>query len=386
MKKIFLSATMAVALFGAISCSDNGPKSAEDQKAEFKDIATELKNIGKEAYNEDIFDLGVYYKNTLSSYNTSAISDKCGDIFMFVETLFNALPNEEPTLKGISSDYDFTKAFGLNIDLSNLIKKAEFYANAKTKKWEFRGEGAGDGIYFYFNDDQNRECHLKISTSADSDKLQNGNFKATVALYLQNKMIAENIITCDANSLADFTANMVTSYGDVKNSTVLSSKNGEYGVKDFLYYGDKKIASCIVAANGVEFGKISNMISLFKYVTVNVDLMDRMQVVANVSSSIPDLFLTNWNKDYITKLQEYLDENVDIKVYYTGSKAQQATITLKVQQTGAPLFGTVEVVPYISFTQDDQSYELSSLISVESMLPDILKYLESILGNIKLEI
>ncbi|MCF0163957.1 MAG: hypothetical protein HUJ92_01645 [Bacteroidales bacterium] len=383
MKKIWRMAAAVAALVFAVSCSkDNQPLTPEQQKAEFESIAAELMSIGKKASSEDVAGISSYFTTTLSTYDDSVIKGKSGGVLTLVDAFFSTLPGSGTSTKSSDEVNVTTKGVDWNI----FSTKASFYANPQTKSWEYRGTGNEDGINFYFNDDKNRECHIKFDVKNNLINLLSGNFNAGVEMFLNNDLLAQSTVSCLINGLTDLTAEISTSYGQVKNITTFASKSGEYGIKESLTYGGRNIANCLVSASGISFSEITDVISTFNSVTVNVDVLDRLNVVANVNGSIPDLFLTDWSKDYLTKLQEYLDKNVNVKVYYDGGNEAQAEITLKVQQTGAPLFGSVEVVPYIKFTKDEQSYELSDFIKVDSLLPNILESLKDIFGNINFKI
>ncbi|MCF0172927.1 MAG: hypothetical protein HUJ91_04260, partial [Bacteroidales bacterium] len=170
----------------------------------------------------------------------------------------------------------------------------------------------------------------------------------------------------------------------VKSVTELTSLHGEYAVSERVTYDGRNLVSCTVTAGGVTYA--SDIVSSFKHVTATIDVMDNLQVLVNCEASIPDMFLTDWTKDYVTKLQEYIDKNVDVKVYLThSSDAPQAEIRLRVEKTGAPLFGKIQVVPYIYFAADDTTCELDAYFQSASALPDVIRCLEDLLGNIRIE-
>ena len=153
-----------------------------------------------------------------------------------------------------------------------------------------------------------------------------------------------------------------------------------------MKYNDRNIVSCTVKAGGVTFNTSDNIVSAFKHVNVEADVIDRLRVIVNVESSIPDLFLTSISKDYATKLQEYLDKHVEVLVYYVGcSDTPQAEIRLVVKKTGAPLFGKVIVEPYIHFLSDDSECAMSAYFSSESCLADILRHIEEMMANVEIE-
>ncbi|MCF0244191.1 MAG: hypothetical protein HUK06_05405 [Bacteroidaceae bacterium] len=383
MKKILFYAVAVVMMLGAASCSNNDDnnndgtpdqgevKTATEQKSRIESISAEIQSIVKPAECQQAQRLGAYYANTLSGYNTAAVKLRCGGAASLVEAMFSSLPSSNCPVG--------------EINWSILLQNAEFRANATTKKWEFTGEGNRDGIYFRFTDDQNHDCYIRIAMEKEHIGLLKGSRKATVELYSQNELVAYCNASCVSNGITDLTSDITVGYGPVKNIVQLSSKSGEYGVVEKLTYGDRSIVTCTVTASGVKFTTSDNLISSYRHVTVDLDVINRMQVVANVESSIPDLFAASVGKDYITKLQEYLDKNVDVKVYYTGTNGAQAEITLLVEKTGTPLFGKAKVVPYIHFLSDDTTMKLSAYIESSSYLPDFLRHLEEVLGNIQIQ-
>ena len=375
MKKHLFSAAAIVMMLGAVSCNnnDNAPDlgdvlTAKEQEQKLEDISSEIKSLVKPADCQQAKRLGEYYANTLSQYNTSAVKSRCGGAMSLLEALFSSLPSTNCPVG--------------EINWSITIQNAVFCADETTKKWEFTGEGNRDGIYFCFTDDQGHECYLRITVEKEHVGLFKGSRKANVELYCQGELVAYCNASCVSNGITDLTSEITSGYGPVKNYVQLSSKSGEYGVVEHLTYGERDIVTCTVTASGVSFTTTDNIISAYRHVTVNLDVINRMQVIANVESSIPDIFLASVDKDYITKLQEYLDKNVDVKVYYQGCNGAQAEITLVVEKTGAPLFGKVKVVPYIHCLNEDTTVELSAYIESSSCLPDFLRHLEEVLGNI----
>ena len=376
MKKTYLLIAAALAAFTSCSSDkDNNPVeeqtwTAQDQKNTLKSIASEVESIVKPADCKQAEHLGSYYASTLAEYNTSAVKLRCGGAVSLMEAMFSTLPSSECPAG--------------TINWSILVQHAVFRANDTTKKWEFVGAGDRDGIHFLFTDDQGHDCRLHIALEKEHVGLLKGSRKADVELYCQDERVAYCNATCVSNGITDLTSEITAGYGPVRNVVQLTSKSGEYGVVEHLTYDGRDIVTCTVTASGVKFTNTDETISAYRHVTVDLDVINRLQVKANVESSIPDLFLAGTDKDRITKLQEYLDKNVDVKVYYQGREGAQAEITLVVEKTGAPLFGRVKVVPYIHFLNDDTTAELSAYIEANSCLPAFLRRLEEVLGNIEI--
>lgn len=359
MRKFLMIAAAACCL---VACNKDKEMSADEQKQQLQNISDELNSIVDTKSFEDIKTISNYYNETLSGYNTVAISARCGNIMGLTEGFFSPLPATK------SIEWSFTTG------------NAVFEANATLHLWEYKGEGDKDGIYLKFVDNLGRECTIRITAKNEYTGILKGEREATVELFLGDTKIAGSSATCVSNGITDLTAGIDVSYGPVKSITALTAKNGEYGVHESVTYDGRQIASCVVNAGGVSFTE-ADVVSGFGHIDAEVDVLGKLKVTVNCKASIPDLFLSNPDKDYVTKLQEYIDENVDVNVLFNNGAAQ-AEVRLKVQNTGAPLFGKVEVVPYIYFESDGSSSEFSTYFQATSCLPDIIRHIEDMLGNI----
>ena len=377
MKKFsFFSAI--VMLLCCVSCSkdDNGTSkdgqlSAQEQKQVLREVGNELNSITTQADFQKAAAVGQYYESSLAEYNTAEIKSHCGGVLPLVNKIFATLPSAKKTIL---------------IDWSINIQSAVFCANDETHKWEVVGEGNGDGIYLQFKDNEGHDCYLRIVVAKEHTGFFKGSREAKAELYCQDKLVAYCNVVCVADGITDVSIQVEAGYGAVNNYTALTSKSGEYSLVESVKYNDRNIASCTVKAGGVAFNATDNVVSTFKHVNVEADVLNRLRVIANVETSIPDLFLTSISKDYTTKLQEYLDKHVEVMVYYSGcGDTPQAEIRLVVKKTGAPLFGKVTVVPYIHFLSDDTECEMSVYFSSESCLADFLRHLEEMMVNVEIE-
>ncbi|MCF0165394.1 MAG: hypothetical protein HUJ93_05735 [Bacteroidales bacterium] len=383
MKKIWLAALAAVALVSVSCDKTDKPMTPEQQKDQLQKISDKLDKIVDERKLEDVKEVSDYYNSTLSNYSTTDIKFRAGNVTGLADALFASLPTSKRGVKTKSSDVEAVPSTN-SIEWSFSSKNCEFRANVKTEKWEYVGKGNGDGIYLYFNDSEGRECYIRMQVKDEHVGLLKGERSAVVELYVDQEKLAECNAVCTSSGITDLKSVITAMYGPVKETTTLVSDHGEYSVDEVVYYDDRLVAQCTVTAGGVVHGTLSDVVSAFKHVTTKVNVLDELDILVNVEASIPDMFLTSWDKDYITKLQEYIDENVDVQVYFKHEDVAQAEIRLRVESTGAPLFGKVTVTPYIYFEADGSTCEFDAYFSSLSVLPDLLRQLEELLGNVRI--
>lgn len=365
-------------MFMTASCEKaEQPMTPQEQKAELQRISDEMDKMVLEKDMKDVKDVSAYYANTLSDYNTSAITGKCGKVVDLMDNMFRALPAAKPgaTVKTVETkgfDWSFTSGNG------------EFRADATNGKWEYVGEGNEDGISLLFTDDKGRDCKVLLRTKKEYVGLLKGTRGASMTLFLSDKKIAECSAVCESDGVADLKTLINASFGPALSETIVTTSKGEYSVSDILVYDEKLIADCSVYASGVKFGYVDNVVSSFSTVITEVNVMNQFLVHATVKTSLPDLFFGSWNKSYIEKLQDYIDKNVDVDLYFSGHSGPQAKVKFNVDKSGVPFFGKICVTPYVYFESDGSTWEFDEYFEATSLLPNFLKCLEDLLGNVKI--
>lgn len=381
MKKYFIAVCSMAFMFLLSSCEKpEQPMTPQEQKTELQRISDEMDKMVLEKDMKDVKEVSAYYANTLSSYNTSAITGKCGKVIDLMDNMFRALPAARPGATVKTVETVETKGFDWNFTSGN----GEFRADATNGKWEYVGEGNEEGISLLFTDDKGRDCKVLLRTKKEYVGLLKGTRGASMTLYLSGNKIAECSAVCESDGVADLKTLINAAYGPVLAETIVTTSKGEYSVSDILVYDEKLIADCAVYASGVKFGFVDNQVSSFSTIVAELNVMNLFLAHATVKTSLPDLFFGSWNKSYAEKLQDYIDKNVDVDLYFAGHTGSQAKIKFNVDRSGVPFFGKICVTPYVYFESDGSTWEFSEYFESTSLLPNFLKCLEDLLGNVKI--
>lgn len=352
-KSLLIIAVAAASLF--VSCQKEEPLAPVDQKDRLEEISKKMNSILDDSEYKQAVDIADYYRENLSSLSKSQVVLKVGNVMSIADGIFSAIPD---TKSGISMDWSYNG------------RSACFKADMKGHRWEYIGEGDGDGVHFLFLDGDGNDCSLDLSIA---DK------RASVDLVVNDREIASCVVGYEKLSFRQRNAYVYVTAGPVVSSTELRMDNGIYSMEETVTHNGANIVNCLVSANGL-LTESDGLISGFGKFNVDVNVLDELFVDVDCGASFSDIIHgIDFSKDYAERLQNSLDRYVDARVYFTNGGTVQSEIKFDVDKKG--LFGAVTVRPYIYFESDGTTCEFDEYFDCHSVLPELFTCLENLFGG-----